>query len=50
MFRVFVYGTLKRGFHNYDHFLANARFIGEFKTAPNFLLYAPGTSTNVDWT
>src|ERR1700761_7049199 len=32
---VFVYGSLKHGFHN-NHFLKNSRFLGTAKTPPRF--------------
>ncbi len=38
MIRLFVYGTLKRGFHN-AFYLQNARFLGEFTTSSVFSMY-----------
>ena len=38
MIRLFVYGTLKRGFHN-ACYLQNADFLGEFTTSSVFSLY-----------
>lgn len=35
---VFVYGTLKKGFLRHSA-LRNAKYIGEFKTSPNYLMY-----------
>ena len=40
--RVFVYGTLKQGFHN-AFYLQNARFLGEFVTDPVYSMYNFGT-------
>lgn len=39
--RVFVYGTLKRGFGNGERLLSNARFIG-VDSLQNFLMYSLG--------
>ena len=41
MTRVFVYGTLKRGFCNH-HLLTGQQFLGEARTAPGFTLYSLG--------
>jgi gamma-glutamylcyclotransferase (GGCT)/AIG2-like uncharacterized protein YtfP len=40
--RVFVYGTLKKGFHN-ALYLENARFLGEFTTDSIYSMYNFGT-------
>ncbi len=40
--RVFVYGTLKKGFHN-AFYLQDARFLGEFTTDPVYSMYNFGT-------
>jgi len=39
MSRLFVYGTLKRGFRAH-HMLSHARFLGEATTHPRYHLYA----------
>ena len=39
--RVFVYGSLKRGFPNHRH-LMTATFVGEAQTKPGFTLYDLG--------
>ena len=39
--RVFVYRTLKRGFHNH-HFLAGAKFLGTGRTKEKYAMYAEG--------
>ena len=39
-YKLFVYGTLKRGFHN-DHFLKNARYLGRAVTKERYPLIAP---------
>ncbi len=38
MIRVFVYGTLKKGFRNAYH-LEDGRFLGEFVTGPIYSMY-----------
>ena len=38
MNRLFVYGTLKKGFHN-AFYLEDARFLGEFVTEPVYSMY-----------
>ena len=38
---LFVYGTLKTGFHN-NHYLSSADPIGEFKTEPRYRLFSNG--------
>jgi len=40
--RVFVYGTLKKGFRN-AFYLQDARFLGEFSTDPVYSMYNFGT-------
>lgn len=40
--RIFVYGTLKRG-HCRHQFLANERYLGEFRTAPRYRMFNVGT-------
>lgn len=39
--RIFVYGTLKRGFSN-SHYLAGQRFIGEARTEPCYRMVDAG--------
>jgi gamma-glutamylaminecyclotransferase len=39
--KVFVYGTLKRGFGNH-HFLAGAKFLGTGTTKEKFAMYSDG--------
>lgn len=39
--RVFVYGTLKKGFHN-NQLLGNSEFLGQFKTEPRFTMFSFG--------
>ena len=41
MTKVFVYGTLKRGNHNFK-FLANSRFLGAHTTDPSYTLTCNG--------
>lgn len=41
MHRVFVYGSLKRGFRHHDQ-LAGARFVREARTAPHYALVVDG--------
>lgn len=41
MTRIFVYGTLKRGYRS-NHCLAGQRFLGEARTAPGYTLYSMG--------
>ncbi len=38
MIRLFVYGTLKKSFHN-AYYLEDARFLGEFVTGPVYSMY-----------
>lgn len=38
---VFVYGSLKRGFHNHS-LLKNSQSLGEAKTNPEFVMYSAG--------
>ncbi len=38
MIRLFVYGTLKKSFHN-AYYLEDARFLGEFVTGPAYSMY-----------
>ena len=40
--KLFVYGTLKRGFHN-AYYLRDARFLGEFTTDPVYSMYHFGS-------
>ena len=40
--RVFVYGTLKRGYGNYRMFLRDAHFAGEAKTPPSYGMLSAG--------
>jgi gamma-glutamylcyclotransferase (GGCT)/AIG2-like uncharacterized protein YtfP len=40
--RVFVYGTLKKGFHN-AIYLQDTRFLGKFTTDPVYSMYEFGT-------
>ena len=42
MIRLFVYGSLKLGFHN-SSYLSSARFLGEHITGPQFSMYDFGT-------
>jgi len=42
MHKVFVYGTLKRGFQNYESGLADAHCAGRFRTAEKFPLVIGG--------
>ena len=42
MQRVFVYGTLKRGFPNHEVGLAGQRFLGRFHTAEAYPLVVAG--------
>ena len=39
--KVFVYGTLKQGYHNH-RLLAQATLLGEFTTPPNYTMYHLG--------
>ena len=41
MIRLFVYGTLKKGFHN-NFYLRDARYLGEFTTDPGYSMYSFG--------
>ncbi|QEG22691.1 gamma-glutamylcyclotransferase family protein [Mariniblastus fucicola] len=41
MYRVFVYGTLKRGFCRHSA-LESQKFLGEAATEPGYMLYDPG--------
>lgn len=36
--RMFVYGTLKKGFGNHSYFLQDAEYIGEAETKPEFTM------------
>lgn len=36
---VFVYGTLRKGFHNHDTYLSGATFVGAGVTAEPYVLY-----------
>ena len=40
--KVFVYGTLRQGFHNHDHFMKDAEFVGFAKTVFGAKLYGEG--------
>jgi gamma-glutamylaminecyclotransferase len=46
--RVFVYGTLKKGFPNNEHYMTSARFVGKYCTLEKYPLvlfgnrYVPG--------
>ena len=40
--KVFVYGSLKKGFFNNEHYLRDATFKGEFKTRPQWGLISLG--------
>ena len=46
--RVFVYGTLKKGFPNYTHYMTSAGFLGRYQTMEKYSLvlfgsrYVPG--------
>jgi gamma-glutamylcyclotransferase (GGCT)/AIG2-like uncharacterized protein YtfP len=42
MIRLFVYGSLKQGFHNASY-LESACFLGEHSTGPEFSMYDFGT-------
>ena len=42
MSRIFVYGTLKRGFSAHD-LMGNSAFVGEFRTHPRYHLYDVGS-------
>ena len=42
MHKVFIYGTLKRGFANYEAGLAGAAFIGRFRTRTAYPLVVGG--------
>ena len=38
MFNLFIYGTLKRGYPNHDEYLADEKFLGEYRTIERFPL------------
>lgn len=38
--RVFVYGTLRKGFGNHDRYMGTAEFVGSTKTQPVFTMRA----------
>lgn len=40
--KVFVYGTLKRGYSNYNRLLRTSEFVSEAKTLPKYRLYDVG--------
>ena len=40
---VFVYGTLKRGFPNHDHYMPQARLVGTFRTRERYRLVLNGS-------
>lgn len=40
--KVFVYGTLKKNFHNH-RLLKDAKFIGEFRTEPCYQIFCNGS-------
>jgi gamma-glutamylaminecyclotransferase len=42
MHRVFVYGTLKRGYPNFDGNMDAARFVGDFRTCERYPLVVGG--------
>lgn len=37
-----VYGSLRKGFGNHQYLLSNAKYLGEFKTKPEFTLHSLG--------
>jgi len=39
---VFVYGTLKRGHSNHNHYLGQARFVGAARTEPLYVMRSLG--------
>ena len=41
--KVFVYGSLKRGFHNHAHYLSEAEYLGTDITEPAFTMYDYGS-------
>lgn len=42
VYKVFVYGTLKRGFPNFAKWMGDARFVGEAVTVERWPLYVAG--------
>lgn len=42
MYKVAVYGSLRKGMHN-DGFLKNAEYLGVFETSPSYNLYSLGS-------
>lgn len=41
-FRVFVYGTLKKGFPNHDRYMSQTRLVGTFRTRDRYRLVLNG--------
>lgn len=43
MHKVVVYGSLRKGLHNHNSYLKDAKLIGEYDTEPIYNLYSLGT-------
>lgn len=44
---VAVYGTLRRGFGNYMHYLSKEKYIGQYETDPIYTMYSLGAFPGV---
>ena len=42
MTRIFVYGTLRQGFGNYERFLTDSKFVGNAQTVNNYTMFKSG--------
>ena len=42
--RIFVYGTLKKGFPNHDRYMQSAEKLGDYRTVENYPLFLIGKS------
>lgn len=42
MHKVFVYGSLKQGYHNHPHFLGNSELMAQHTTEPKYTLHNLG--------
>jgi len=42
MYFIFIYGTLKKWFHNHDDYLSAARFLGQYQTVAAYPLVVNG--------
>lgn len=47
MMKMFVYGSLRKGYHNHDRFLTGCRYVGDGITNPEFTMITLGNFPGV---